>query len=124
MDDSREQARLGLELTALIEQVLADYESGATPARENALAAVTQSLAVLAAKASGRSVEVRVPPFGAVQAVEGGAHRRGTPRAVVETDPATWLKLALGKVMWVQAVEEGVLFASGERSDLRPYLPL
>ena len=53
-------------------------------------------LAALAAKAPGHSVEVRVPPYGAIQAVEGGRHTRGTPRAVVETDPETWIALARG----------------------------
>jgi hypothetical protein len=81
-------------------------------------------LALLAAKAPGYSVEVRVPPFGAVQAVEGGRHTRGTPRAVVETDPETWIAVAEGRLSWTEAVESGKVHASGERTDLSAYLPL
>ena len=112
------------ELRRLIESVLATYAAGHIPDRKLAQAAVTESLALLAAVAPGRSVEVRVPPFGAVQAVAGGAHRRGTPRAVVETDPATWLQLATGRLTWDQAQDCGALLASGERSNLREHLPL
>lgn len=81
-------------------------------------------LARLAEKAPGYSVEVRVPPYGAVQAVEGGRHTRGTPRAVVETDPDTWLAVATGELSWAEAVESGRIRASGERTDLSEYLPL
>jgi hypothetical protein len=78
----------------------------------------------LAARAPGRSVEVRVPPYGAVQAVEGPRHTRGTPPNVVETDPATWVALAVGTLTWAEAAATGRLHASGERADLSPYLPL
>ena len=81
-------------------------------------------LALLAEKAPGHSVEVRVPPYGAVQAVEGGRHTRGTPRAVVETDPETWIAVATGELDWADAVADGRVRASGERTDLSPYLPL
>lgn len=81
-------------------------------------------LAVLAARAPGYSVEVRVPPFGAVQAVEGGRHTRGTPRAVVETDPDTWIALAEGTLSWADVIDSGKVHASGERTDLSAYLPL
>jgi hypothetical protein len=81
-------------------------------------------LALLAAKAPGYSVEVRVPPYGAVQAVEGGRHTRGTPRAVVETDPDTWVAVATGELTWAEAVDQGLIRASGERTDLSAYLPL
>ncbi len=78
----------------------------------------------LAARAPGRSVEVRVPPHGAVQCGEGPRHNRGTPPNVVETDPATWLRLATGAVSWAEALGSGRLQASGERADLSAYLPL
>ncbi len=81
-------------------------------------------LAVLAEQAPGRSVEVRVPPYAAVQAVPGVRHTRGTPPAVVETDAATWLDLATGALTWADAVAQGRVIASGERADLTPYLPL
>ena len=78
----------------------------------------------LAERAPGRSVEVRVPPYGAVQCVPGPRHTRGTPPNVVEMDPSTWLALALGRLSWAEAAESGRLHASGERADLSPYLPL
>lgn len=82
------------------------------------------SLARLAEKAPGRSVEVRVPPYAAVQVIAGGAHTRGTPRAVIETDAETWLALASGELAWAEAVAQGRVRASGERADLSPYLPV
>lgn len=85
---------------------------------------VKDTLGLLERRAPGHSVEVRVPPFGAVQAVEGGRHTRGTPRAVVETDADTWLALATGELEWAEALATGKLVASGERTDLTPYLPL
>ncbi|WP_408898004.1 sterol carrier family protein [Nocardioides sp. R1-1] len=81
-------------------------------------------LAVLETRAPGRSVEVRVPPYAAVQVVEGVRHTRGTPPAVVETDAVTWIDLATGRLAWVDAVAEGRVQASGERTDLTRYLPL
>jgi hypothetical protein len=81
-------------------------------------------LAVLATRAPGRSVEVRVPPYAAVQVVEGVRHTRGTPPAVVETDADTWIALATGDLTWRDAESSGRIRASGERADLSPYLPL
>ena len=81
-------------------------------------------LALLEAIAPGRSVEVRVPPYAAVQVIEGVRHTRGTPPAVIETDAATWLALATGELGWTEAVDSGRVRASGERTDLAPYLPL
>jgi hypothetical protein len=72
----------------------------------------------------GRSVELRVPPHVAVQCVEGPRHTRGTPPNVVETDAATWLRLATGELTWADAVSEGKVSASGNRADLSPHLPL
>ena len=86
--------------------------------------AVRYTLEELAACAPGRSVEVRVPPFGVTQAVAGTVHRRGTPPSVVETDAATWLALATGRLTWQDALADGALHASGERCDLSAYLPL
>ncbi len=81
-------------------------------------------LALLAQRAPGRSVEVRVPPFAAAQVVPGVRHTRGTPPAVVELDGETWVALATGTVTWAEALAEGRVRASGERADLSPYLPL
>ncbi|WP_181774648.1 sterol carrier family protein [Amycolatopsis pittospori] len=98
--------------------------SGPEPARPELAAAVRLSLRTLAADAPGKSVEVRVPPFAAVQCVEGLRHTRGTPPNVVETDPRTWLELATGLLGWAGAVESGRVTASGSRADLAHWLPL
>lgn len=81
-------------------------------------------LDALTERAPGRSVEVRVPPFAAVQCIEGPRHTRGTPPNVVETDPTTWLRLASGRTAWADAVRDGHVLASGERADLSLQLPL
>jgi hypothetical protein len=78
----------------------------------------------LAQQVPGRSVELRVPPHVAVQLVPGPRHTRGTPPNVVETDAATWLRLATGATSWDDAVAEGKVSASGNRADLRAHLPL
>ena len=98
---------------------------GPAPERSVLRAAVKESLAALAAAAPGRSVEVRVPPFGAVQCVEGPRHTRGTPPNVVETDARTWLALATGRSTWADAVASGVVRSSGNRADaVAEHLPL
>lgn len=81
-------------------------------------------LALLETRAPGRSVEVRVPPYAAVQVVEGVRHTRGTPPAVVEMDAGTWIALATGSLDWPAAAGSARVRASGERADLTPYLPL
>ena len=81
-------------------------------------------LALLVRRAPGGAVEVRVPPFAVAQCVSGTRHTRGTPPAVVETDPATWVALAVGDLAWTEAAAAGRIHASGERSDLSPLLPL
>ena len=85
---------------------------------------VKHFLAVLAERAPGNSVEVRVPPVAAVQVIPGVRHTRGTPPAVVETDPDTWIAVSSGELTWHEAVASGRVLASGERTDLTAYLPL
>ncbi|AXB46492.1 sterol carrier family protein [Amycolatopsis albispora] len=97
---------------------------GPEPARPELAKAVRLSLRTLAADAPGRSVEVRVPPFAAVQCVAGPRHTRGTPPNVVETDPRTWLELATGRLDWAAAVDGGRVSASGSRADLARWLPI
>jgi hypothetical protein len=100
---------------------------GAGPAPDRAVqkAAVKESLAALAAAAPGHSVEVRVPPFGAVQCLAGPRHTRGTPPNVVETDPRTWLALATGHLDWAAAEASGAVRASGSRAaEVARHLPL
>jgi hypothetical protein len=94
------------------------------PARAVLGAAVKTSARWLAQQVPGRSVELRVPPFVAVQCVPGPRHTRGTPPNVVETDAATWLRLATGSLTWTDAVGEGKVSASGNRADLSALLPL
>ncbi|AVG23091.1 putative alkyl sulfatase [Pontimonas salivibrio] len=86
--------------------------------------AVRYTLQVLQVRAPGRSVEIRVPPFGAAQIVEGTRHTRGTPPATVELSPDAFLQLATGQAHWSQLSEAGAIQASGERSDLREFFPL
>lgn len=86
--------------------------------------AVRFTLEELAARAPGGTVEVRVPPFGAVQCVAGQHHSRGTPPHVIETDADTWLALATGGVKWADAVSGGRLNASGNKTDVSGLLPL
>jgi hypothetical protein len=99
-------------------------EDGPEPGRRELAAAVRLSLRTLEQVAPGNSVEVRVPPFAAVQCVEGPQHTRGTPPNVVETGPRTWLLLATGRLTWDDAVSGGLLTASGNRADVSQWLPL
>lgn len=104
---------------------LTAWATAAEPLPRRVLAtAVRWSLELLADEFPGRAVEVRVPPHGAVQAVAGVRHTRGTPPAVVETDAATWLALASGDLDWATARRTARVDASGERSDLTELLPL
>lgn len=88
------------------------------------LADVKNTLALLTIKAPGRAIEVRVPPYAAVQCGEGPKHTRGTPANVIEMDAQTWLALACGQIAWAQALHSGAIKASGVRADLSEYLPL
>ncbi|MFC7878123.1 sterol carrier family protein [Isoptericola sp. NPDC057391] len=97
---------------------------GGDTSRPVVTTAVRFTLEELADVVPGNSVEVRVPPAGAVQAVAGPRHTRGTPPNVVETDVETWLGLATGKLSWDDAVRSGRVSASGERADLSALLPL
>lgn len=107
-----------------VAEVLDALDRGVEPGRTVLRDAVRALLAELSARAPGRSVEVRIPPFGAIQCVAGPRHTRGTPPNVVETDPTTWLLVATGRVGWNDAVHDGRIRASGVRTDLSEYLPL
>lgn len=87
-------------------------------------AAVRYCLEELAERAPGNSVEVRVPPYGVAQCIEGPRHTRGTPPNVVECDAVTWLQLATGALSWAEAVAAGKVAASGLRAELSDWLPL
>ncbi|TXJ05679.1 MAG: hypothetical protein E6Q27_05270 [Aeromicrobium sp.] len=99
--------------------VCARLDAGGTD-RADLKAATWHLLELLVEKAPGNSVEVRIPPFAAVQVVSGSTHRRGTPPAVIEMDAATWIALARGAVTWGEAP----MSVSGERSDLSHLFPL
>ena len=102
---------------------LAAWRDGSAT-RADVRTAVRFTLEELADVAPGRSVEVRVPPDGAVQAVEGPRHTRGTPPNVIETDAATWIALAAGDLSWRDARDAGRVHASGQRADLADVLPV
>ena len=107
-----------------LETCLVAYAMDRSPDPDVERAAVKATLDLLKAKAPGKSVEVRIPPYAAVQVIEGVKHRRGTPAAVVEANASTWLRVAAGQLSWADAVKSGQLTASGERSDLSGYIPL
>lgn len=128
-----EPTRLGDYLASRVVAVAilaADLASSVTDVTAPSLPRSTERMAVralldvLAERVPGRSVEVRVPPFAAVQCIAGPRHTRGTPPGVVETASATWLRLAGGQLAWADAVATGVVVASGERTDLSRHLPL
>lgn len=106
------------------EAALRAWASDDSVDRATLATAVRYTIEELAERAPGRSVEVRVPPFAATQCVEGPVHTRGTPPAVVETDPQTWLRVATGASSWAAEVAAGRITSSGQRTDLSAHLPL
>ncbi|MFC9560538.1 sterol carrier family protein [Agromyces sp. NPDC056965] len=116
---------IGRAAVTLVQTVTAEGADAATSLDRSTLAlAVRYSLQLLAEEAPGGTVEVRVPPFGAVQCIEGPKHTRGTPPNVVETDVTTWLALATGTLSWADARATGRVHASGQRADLSGVLPI
>jgi hypothetical protein len=103
-----------------------DPAAGMAAVREgnDTATAVRYLLQVLADVAPGNTLEVRVPPYGAAQVVEGPRHTRGTPPNVIEMDAATWVALATGALGWDDAVADALVTASGQRADLREWLPV
>jgi hypothetical protein len=112
----------GILTEALVDAVLAAYDAGLEPVRPAAKLAVKLLLDRLAADAPGHAVEVRVPPYAAVQCVEGPRHTRGTPPNVIEIDPKTWILLATGRLAWSDARDR--IQASGSRADVSDQLPV
>jgi len=86
--------------------------------------AVKYCLQLLHEKAPGNSVEVRIPPYAAVQVIPGISHKRGTPPAVIEMTARIWIDLAIGNIDWITTKNSGAISASGERADLSTLLPL
>ena len=112
------------EKSPAVTAALASLASGVTPDRTTLRDAVRALLAHLAATSPGRSVEVRVPPYGAIQCIDGPRHTRGTPANVVETDPVTFLEVASGRLDWATAVGDGRIRASGNRADISHLFPM
>lgn len=109
------------EVAAALERV---GKAGTAPEAADLRLLTKHFLAVLQQRAPGRSVEIRVPPYAAAQAIAGVRHTRGTPPAVVETDAPTWIALATGALAWDEALASARVLASGERADLAPFFPL
>ena len=104
--------------------VLAALEQDREPASADLKAATRHLARLLAERHPGRSVEVRVPPYAAVQCLAGVRHTRGTPPATVEVEPLAFVLLCAGRLAWAEGVRDGRVRASGERSDLSALLPL
>lgn len=109
---------------AALDAVRTAEAAGDRPARATLATAVRYLLQLLDEKAPGNSVEVRVPPFGAVQVIQGPRHTRGTPPNVIEMDAHTWIAVATGAQQWADAASSGRIHASGTRADLADLLPL
>ncbi|AZS39226.1 MULTISPECIES: sterol carrier family protein [Microbacterium] len=109
---------------AALDAVRTAEASGAKPQRTDLATAVRYLLQLLDEKAPGNSVEVRVPPFGAVQVIQGPRHTRGTPPNVVEMDATTWIAVSTGTEAWADAAASGRIHASGTRADLSDVLPV
>lgn len=92
--------------------------------RAQTATAVRFLLEELAERAPGNAVEVRVPPYGATQCIQGPRHTRGTPPNVVEMQPPTWIALATGGADWQAALADARVIASGSRADIAGLLPL
>ena len=118
-------AQPGPDVLAQLAHAVADaLEAGSAPDR-TALKLACRGLAQeLGARVPGRTVELRIPPYAAVQCVPGPRHTRGNPPNVVEVQPAAWVLLATGRLAWADAVGDARVAASGERSDLSEHLPL
>jgi hypothetical protein len=112
-----------VEIDEAVADALRRYDAGEAE-RADLKLLTKQLLRLLVAKAPGHAVEVRVPPYGAVQCIEGPRHTRGTPGAVIELPAEIWIDLALGRVGWAEARATGKVRASGERTDLSALLPL
>lgn len=112
-----------MEIDEAVADALRRYDAGAA-GRADLKLLTKHYLRLLVAKAPGHAVEVRVPPYGAVQCIEGPRHTRGTPGAVIELPAEIWIDLALGRTDWAAARATGKVRASGERTDLSALLPL
>ena len=107
-----------------LKDLLNSYETNQEVNKTIEQTAVKFCLQLLYEKAPGNSVEVRIPPYAAVQVISGISHKRGTPPAVIEMSARIWIDLAIGKIDWITTKNNGSISASGERADLSAFLPL
>jgi hypothetical protein len=107
-----------------LKDLLNSYETNQEVNKLIEQTAVKFCLQLLHEKAPGNSVEVRIPPYAAVQVIPGISHKRGTPPAVIEMTARIWIYLAIGKIDWITTKNSGAISASGERADLSTLLPL
>ncbi|MCU1541439.1 MAG: hypothetical protein JWM01_2386 [Arthrobacter sp.] len=131
VEEGRSALAAWLEASTGVQDADAEAPTGAaepgaarTVPRSTIATAVRYSLEEVTARAPGNSVEVRVPPFGVTQCVQGPRHTRGTPPNVIECDATTWLAMVSGRLSWADAVTSGRVAASGLRADLSGLLPL
>ena len=118
-------------ILAIAEWIAADSPEAARaagiaqPSRSQLADAVRHTARLLAADAPGHSVELRVPPFVAVQCIEGPRHTRGVPPNVVEASPHAWLRLATGNDSWDELVAQADTTASGTRAgEIAQWMPI
>jgi len=107
-----------------IKDLINSYENNQEINKTIEQTAVKHCLQLLHEKAPGNSVEVRIPPYAAVQVIPGISHKRGTPPAVIEMTARIWIDLAIGNIDWISTKTSGAISASGERADLSAFLPL
>jgi hypothetical protein len=107
-----------------LKDLLNSYETNQEVNKLIEQTAVKYCLQLLHEKAPGNSVEVRIPPYAAVQVIPGISHKRGTPPAVIEMTARIWIDLAIGNLDWITTKNSGAITASGERADLSAILPL
>ena len=81
-------------------------------------ATVKEILDLIKGISPGKSVELRVPPYGAIQCVAGSNHRRGTPPNTVEMSGQTLIRLINEPALWGTLCDSGEVRASGLLSDL------
>lgn len=113
-----------LEGLQALKDLLNSYENNQEVNKLIEQTAVKYCLQLLHEKAPGNSVEVRIPPYAAVQVIPGISHKRGTPPAVIEMSARIWIDLAIGNIDWITTKTSGDISASGERADLSAFLPL
>lgn len=112
------------EVDAAVEAVVSAADAGEQPQRPDLALAVRGLAERLAEREPGHHVELRVPPFSAVQCVDGPRHTRGTPPNVVEVQPLPFVLLCTGRLAWADAVADGRVLTWGDRADLSRLLPL